>query len=201
MYNTLSFFSGAMGLDMGLEQAGFKIVSCCENEKNARETIRINRPEVVLLDDILSLTVEGILSSIHLEKKDVFLICGGPPCQAFSTAGKRRSFDDPRENAFLKYLDIATQIHPLLLSSKMYVVFYQHPMLQTSNMHRHFILSMTIWCNMDISYLFSCTIQPIMECHNVVNVLCYLLRVAVLAQFHPFDQLIPNQSGRHWRMH
>lgn len=111
-YYTLSFFSGGMGLDLGLEKAGFHIVSCCENNKFAKETIQTNRKDIILFDDILHLTIEDILKKINIPQNEIFLVCGGPPCQAFSTAGKRRSFDDVRGNAFLKYLELATEINP-----------------------------------------------------------------------------------------
>lgn len=108
----LSFFSGAMGLDLGLEQAGYDVRSCCENDKNAIATIQTNRPSVTLFTDISGLSAETILAKIGITAQDVFLIAGGPPCQAFSTAGKRRSFMDARGNVFLKYLEIATEIRP-----------------------------------------------------------------------------------------
>lgn len=108
----LSFFSGAMGLDLGLEQAGYDVRSCCENDKNAIATIQTNRPSAPLFTDISGLSAETILAKIGITAQDVFLIAGGPPCQAFSTAGKRRSFMDARGNVFLKYLEIATEIRP-----------------------------------------------------------------------------------------
>ena len=48
----LSFFSGAMGLDIGLEQSGIEVILACESEKFIRETIKLNRPKLPLIDDI-----------------------------------------------------------------------------------------------------------------------------------------------------
>src|SRR5262245_4221709 len=48
----LSFFSGAMGLDLGLEKAGINIILACEFDKACRKTIEANRPELALLGDI-----------------------------------------------------------------------------------------------------------------------------------------------------
>ena len=96
---SLSFFSGALGLDIGLEQAGIKSVLACEIDKNARETIKKNRPDLNVIDDINKFNISEFESKIDFSKID--LIEGGPPCQAFSTAGKRKGFNDSRGNVFL----------------------------------------------------------------------------------------------------
>lgn len=111
----LSFFSGAMGLDLGLEKAGFDIRLACEFNKYCRQTIAINRPDTALLSDINDYSAEQILQAAQVSAKDVDLVVGGPPCQAFSTAGKRKAFNDDRGNAFLKYIDLALSIRPRLI--------------------------------------------------------------------------------------
>ena len=108
----LSFFSGAMGLDLGLEKAEFDIRLACENDKYCRQTIELNKPQTALLGDINNYTANEILESAGVQNEDVDLIVGGPPCQAFSTAGKRNGLNDERGNIFLKFLDIALEIKP-----------------------------------------------------------------------------------------
>ena len=109
----LSFFSGAMGLDIGIEKAGFDVRLACEIDKYCRQTIALNRPEMALLSDINDYSKQDILVASGLtEKDDIDLIVGGPPCQAFSTAGKRKAFNDDRGNVFLKYIDLALELHP-----------------------------------------------------------------------------------------
>ncbi|MGB3756852.1 MAG: DNA cytosine methyltransferase [Rivularia sp. (in: cyanobacteria)] len=109
----LSFFSGAMGLDIGLEKAGFNIRLACEVDKFCRQTIALNRPDTALLGDINDYDPDDVLKAAKLTKDDdIDLIIGGPPCQAFSTAGKRKGFNDDRGNVFLKYLDIALSLRP-----------------------------------------------------------------------------------------
>ena len=109
----LSFFSGAMGLDIGIEKAGFNLRLACEVDKFCRKTIALNKPDTALLGDINDYEPEDILSAAKLTSSDdIDLIIGGPPCQAFSTAGKRKGFNDDRGNAFLKYLDIALSLRP-----------------------------------------------------------------------------------------
>lgn len=112
----LSFFSGAMGLDQGIEQAGFDIRLACEVDKYCRQTIALNKPDMALIGDINNYSAHEILSYAGLRRgDDVDLILGGPPCQAFSTAGKRNGFNDDRGNAFLTYLNIAFDIRPKYL--------------------------------------------------------------------------------------
>jgi DNA (cytosine-5)-methyltransferase 1 len=111
--NTLSFFSGALGLDIGLEKEGFNILLACEFDKACRNTITLNKPKLGLIGDIRNYSVDEIISYSGLKnKKDVDVIVGGPPCQAFSTAGKRLGFADSRGNVFLKYLEIIEEIAP-----------------------------------------------------------------------------------------
>ncbi len=59
----LSFFSGAMGLDLGLEKAGFDIRLACEVDKFCRQTIALNRPETALLGDINNYQADSVLAN------------------------------------------------------------------------------------------------------------------------------------------
>lgn len=109
----LSFFSGAMGLDIGLTQAGFETCLASEIDRQTIATIRQNRPEIPVIGDIRNYSEKDILNisgSLDGEKIDVMV--GGPPCQAFSTAGKRQGFHDDRGNVFLHYVDLICRIRP-----------------------------------------------------------------------------------------
>lgn len=109
----LSFFSGAMGLDIGMARAGIKALLACEFDKACRMTIGQNRPEIALIGNINKYSASDILRMAKIpDGRKVDVIFGGPPCQAFSTAGSRRGFDDERGNVFLKYLDIIDEILP-----------------------------------------------------------------------------------------
>ena len=112
--NVISMFSGAMGLDNGIERAGLDIRLCVEIQHAMAETIRANKPDVPLIEDDVRNYSGMELKAIAGLKNDeeVFLVCGGPPCQAFSTAGKRLGFDDDRGNVFLKYIDLIGEIRP-----------------------------------------------------------------------------------------
>ena len=109
----LSFFSGALGLDLGMEAAGIAPLLYCENDRKCRMTIEACRPDTALAGDINSYTSSELLALAGLAPgAHVDVMFGGPPCQAFSTAGARRAFDDARGNVFLKYLELAAEIRP-----------------------------------------------------------------------------------------
>ena len=109
----LSFFSGAMGLDIGMKQGGIPALLACEFNKYCRMTIARNEPDMALIGDINKYEPEEILKMAKIPKgKKVDVIFGGPPCQAFSTAGARRALDDERGNVFLRYIEIVRAIKP-----------------------------------------------------------------------------------------
>jgi len=109
----LSFFSGAMGLDLGLEKAGFEILLSCEIDNACRKTILKNKPKIALIDDINKFNAKEIREKANIDpSNDIDLVVGGPPCQAFSTVGKRKGLDDERGNVFLKFIDLAIELSP-----------------------------------------------------------------------------------------
>lgn len=109
----LSFFSGAMGLDLGMRQGGIHALLACDNNKYCRMTIAHNAPEMALLGDITKYSAAEILRMAKIpDSRKVDVIFGGPPCQAFSTAGARRGLEDSRGNLFLSYLELIAQIKP-----------------------------------------------------------------------------------------
>lgn len=109
----LSFFSGAMGLDIGLEEAGFNVILASEIDNACRKTILKNKPNITLIGNILDYAPPKIKKLSGLDKDDeIDLIVGGPPCQAFSTAGKRKSFEDERGNVFLTFIELIITLKP-----------------------------------------------------------------------------------------
>ncbi len=109
----LSFFSGAMGLDIGMSNGGIHALLACEFNKFCRMTIDKNEPDMALIGDINKYEPEEILRLAKVpEGRKVDVIFGGPPCQAFSTAGARRALDDDRGNVFLRYIEVVEKIRP-----------------------------------------------------------------------------------------
>lgn len=119
-YRVLSLFSGGMGLDLGLEATGrFEIVACIEKVSTFCETIRLNQkngrlPKTlkVIEADISKLSPETVLSDLGLRAEDIDVIVGGPPCQSFSTAGKRGTTQDLRGTLLWDFLRFVEYIHP-----------------------------------------------------------------------------------------
>ena len=109
----LSFFSGAMGLDIGMKIGGIPALLACEFNKYCRMTIAENEPDMALIGDINKYHPDDILRLANIpEGRKVDVIFGGPPCQSFSTAGARRALADERGNVFLRYIEIVEKIHP-----------------------------------------------------------------------------------------
>ena len=112
-YQFLSFFSGALGLDLGLEDAGMSPMFFNEFDKTICKTIQMNRPNIKLYaQDIRDLSAEQIMLENGLAEGDAFLVCGGPPCQAFSTAGRRLGLNDERGNVFLYFIELIGKLVP-----------------------------------------------------------------------------------------
>lgn len=111
--NAVSLFSGALGLDLGFENAGFDIRLAAELDPKACETIRANRPDLNLFEgDVATLSGEDIFNLAGIEPGELTVLFGGAPCQSFSTAGKRRSFDDARGNLVLEFLRLIHETRP-----------------------------------------------------------------------------------------
>lgn len=102
-----------MGLDQGLERAGIEVILACEIDKHCRQTIALNRPDLPLLDDVWKYSAAEIRHVAGLGvDEDIDVVVGGPPCQAFSTAGARKGFEDARGNALLRYVDLILELKP-----------------------------------------------------------------------------------------
>jgi DNA (cytosine-5)-methyltransferase 1 len=109
----ISLFSGALGLDLGLEKAGFEISVAVENNKFAAETIRANRPKTQVIErDIRTVSTAEILQFADLKVGEAAIVSAGPSCQTFSTAGSRKSFKDPRGDLFREFLRVVKEAQP-----------------------------------------------------------------------------------------
>jgi DNA (cytosine-5)-methyltransferase 1 len=79
--NALDLFSGIGGFSLGLESAGFRTVAFCEIEQYCRAVLRKHWPDIPIHDDIRALDGSAFAGTVDL-------ICGGYPCQPFSSASR-----------------------------------------------------------------------------------------------------------------
>lgn len=117
-FSVVSLFSGAMGLDIGLEKtdrfetlaAVEKIPAFCQTIRHNRDAGRTsNRNLHVYEADIRSVDPMQVLKDIGLAPGELDLLVGGPPCQTFSTTGKRGTVQDVRGTLlwnFLRFIDV-----------------------------------------------------------------------------------------------
>ena len=114
-YSNISLFTGAMGLDLGLELAGFETRVALESDKVVCRTIRRNRPTLPLIpEDISTVPTARILQVAHLKRGEADLVSGGLCCQPFSTAGRRQSLQDPRGALFEEFVRVVSDVRPRL---------------------------------------------------------------------------------------
>jgi DNA (cytosine-5)-methyltransferase 1 len=113
MTKYISLFSGGMGLDLGLEKAGFATGICVENDKEAVTTIKHNRPDLPVINrSIVDVTGAELIEKGHLDKRNVALVVGGPPCQAFSVFGNRKGIEDLRGQLVFEFIRIVNETKP-----------------------------------------------------------------------------------------
>lgn len=117
----LSLFSGAGGLDLGLERAGWDCRYASDIDPVAVETLKINfmnnigrrstskAARVVEVADVQQLRGRELLSQIGMSYGDAPLMAGGPPCQSWSSAGHQKGLDDPRGQLFRDFIRISDE--------------------------------------------------------------------------------------------
>ncbi|PMQ18421.1 DNA cytosine methyltransferase [Janthinobacterium sp. AD80] len=116
LFPVVSLFSGAMGLDLGLIDAGLHIAVSQDYDKWCVETIRKNG-HVAVEGDIRKLVdadpeCNFLLNAAKLKKEAVFAVVGGPPCQSFSTAGKRLGVEDERGLLYNQFIHVIEKLTP-----------------------------------------------------------------------------------------
>jgi DNA (cytosine-5)-methyltransferase 1 len=139
-FTVLSLFSGGMGLDLGMEETKrFKLLACVEKVPAFRETIRRNRDagrlgngELKVYGDIGELKPDEVMAELGLRPGHLDLIIGGPPCQTFSTTGKRATVQDPRGTLLWQFLRFVEQLRP-----KMFLMENVRGLMSAALRHRH----------------------------------------------------------------
>ncbi|MCP4695902.1 MAG: DNA cytosine methyltransferase, partial [Gammaproteobacteria bacterium] len=119
-YRILSLFTGGMGLDLGLESTErFTTIACIEKEKAFCDTIRRNSDAggldcrlETLEADISNLEPAAALKTLGIKRESIDVVVGGPPCQSFSTAGRRGTTQDPRGTLLWDFLRFVEYVRP-----------------------------------------------------------------------------------------
>ena len=117
-YSAIDLFAGAGGLHIGFERMGFEIKLCIDNNSLVGKTHRRNFPHIPMINhDINDIPVSEMAKYVGDSSLDI--IIGGPPCQGFSTIGKRASSNpdkrvkkDPRNELVLTYAHIIRELRP-----------------------------------------------------------------------------------------
>lgn len=109
-YNIIDLFAGVGGLSYGFSKLPqFNIVAANEIEKDIAIAYKLNHPDVEMLNcDIKDLTEDTLNKALGGQRIDV--VVGGPPCQSYSTLGKRKN--DERANLFTQYKRVLEILQP-----------------------------------------------------------------------------------------
>lgn len=111
-FRVVTTFAGCGGSSLGYKMAGGKVLLAVEWDDNAVETYRMNHPGTdIYHGDIAKLSVEEILFRTGLKPGELEIFDGSPPCQGFSTAGKRE-LQDSRNQLFREYVRILRGLQP-----------------------------------------------------------------------------------------
>ncbi|UAB77338.1 DNA cytosine methyltransferase [Erythrobacter sp. SCSIO 43205] len=117
----ISLFTGAGGMEIGLEKAGYRTAICVEIDADSRATLRKNREAWTLFEDgqnrlpgdIRSIKPEELLLKANLKRGEAALVTGGAPCQPFSNMGKKLGKSDPKNgDLFLEFVRIVLGTQP-----------------------------------------------------------------------------------------
>lgn len=111
-FTVISTFSGCGGSSLGYKLAGGKVLLAVEMDDNAVGTYKLNFKDTpVYHGDIHNLTVEKVFEITGLKPGELDILDGSPPCQGFSTAGKRE-FCDPRNQLYKEYIRLLKGLQP-----------------------------------------------------------------------------------------
>lgn len=120
----ISLFAGGGGSSMGYRMAGAKVIAINEFVEIAQKTYKANFPNTYIFkEDIRELSGDKILQTLNIDKYELDLLDGSPPCSAFSTAGlltkgwqKEKKYSDNKcqivDDLFLEYIRILRDLKP-----------------------------------------------------------------------------------------
>lgn len=111
-HQVIDLFSGVGGLSLGATRAGFDLRLSIDKDPQAFAAHSVNFPDTIHSNtDIGGLSGESLLREAGLSHGELCGMIGGPPCQGFSTIG-RRNVGDARNTLFKKFFDLVREIKP-----------------------------------------------------------------------------------------
>lgn len=111
-FRYISTFAGCGGSSLGYKWAGGRGLAAIEFDANAVATYRANFPDTPVIDrDIAKVTAEELMQVAKIGVGQLDILDGSPPCQGFSTAGKR-VITDPRNSLFREYVRLIEGLQP-----------------------------------------------------------------------------------------
>lgn len=114
-YTCIDSFCGAGGLGLGLKRAGFNILLSFDIDQICIDTIKANKKyfnHPAEAADIADMLNGELLKKCNLQRGELFLLAGGPPCQGFSVQ-RRGSDTDERNELVLKYGKLIDELYPM----------------------------------------------------------------------------------------
>lgn len=112
-YKVIDLFAGVGGLSYGFaHDETFEIVAANEILPPMAKAYSLNHPTVKMYNkDIKDFSINDLIYDLDIKRGDIDIVIGGPPCQAYSTVGKRL-IDDPRGKLFQEYYRMLIELRP-----------------------------------------------------------------------------------------
>lgn len=120
-FTMVSLFTGAGGLDVGLDATErFDLLATVELQETFCKSLRRNQENgrlgtactQILQEDLSTFTPQELMTKLGIEPGELDVLVGGPPCQSFSTAGRRAGVQDPRGQLIWNFLDFVRELRP-----------------------------------------------------------------------------------------
>jgi len=116
--NAVDLFCGAGGLSEGLRQAGFELLAAADHDPDACATYRTNFPDTLLIEGDLTARDKHrvLVTKVKDTGRQLDLLAGGPPCQAFSQIHNHdRLLADPRNRLYREFVSLLDELRPKAL--------------------------------------------------------------------------------------
>lgn len=112
-YKLIDLFSGVGGISTGFHWAGFTTVFANEFDTEIGESYKANFPNTkTIIEDVRKIDFNQVMSELKIKKGEVDVIAGGPPCQGFSMANRKRIEQDQRNLLFLEFVRAVKAFQP-----------------------------------------------------------------------------------------